>query len=636
MSQFSLDIAGPQSLRQTGRSPTQHAVTPVLGAAPILARVDAGTMVPARVVILTALAEEFLAVKQHVTGREEIRHPDGTIYDYGRFTRGDVIWDVAIVETGQGNQDAGEETQRAITYFKPDVVLFVGVAGGRKDVAIGDVVAADKVYNYESGRDEVTFKSRPDAERASYPLEQRARAIVRDWLRQKQAAADADFPRAFVGAIAAGERVVASTESETAKLLNQAYGNALAVEKEGYGFLRTARKVQGGVPALVIRGISDLLDGKEAADQRGSQKLAARHASAFAFDLLAKLNGASDSGQPTPPPVADLPAVSPLAAAAKLRGENFDIGLDQKAPSHMAILRFQQDPESYSLRAHHGKIDTLEARASQLTLPQALGQFVPCADWGMETIGDWDDYQPHTCLIGRALQWLRYLQRQEPMLRCLMIEEPPDSRVPWELLNLGQEALGVALQTVRSRWMPDDDGETQAIPSTAPCCQGQALVYTSGAIAQIGSDFPGMQRYTYAPVAHDQPEQALAHLQQVEITVGLVVMAHLALPQVKRNQRAFYLSRTRLLQQAASVVMLHLAMGEEDGRGQREVAGAFLQHGAKGVLGMLENVDGAIAQQIMHHFFAEYGRDPDLPLPEILRRLRQAIAERLVQQPTGL
>ena len=627
MNPFPLDMAGSQNLRQTGRSPTNRAVDPVLGEAPILEQVDAGTALPPRVVILTALAEEFLAVEQHVPERREIRHPDGTVYEYGRFSRGAAVWDVAIVETGQGNRRAATETQRAIAHFKPDVVLFVGVAGGRKDVAIGDVVAAEKVYNYDSGRDEITFKPRPEAERASYPLEQRARAVVRGWRRRKRASNTEDLPNAFVGAIAAGESVVASTESGTAQRLNQTYGDALAVEKEGHGFLAAAREIQG-VSALVIRGISDLLDDKEKSDKQGSQQLAARHASEFAFELLATLNGAAESVQPTTAPMPSPDVVG------ELRGKNLNIDPNRKPPEAIAIFRFQQFEDSYSLRAYHGKMSTLEERADKLTLPKTLGKFGTVYPWSLDTVGDLENYQPQTCLIGQALKWLLYLkEQQKSTFTCLVIEEPQNSIVPWELLNLDNQPLGVALQTVRSR-LEDDDLRTQANPQTGYCCQGQALVYTSGATEPRDSNFLGLQTYAHASFSHDEPEQTLGHLQKVEIAVGLVVMADLALQQVTSGKRTAYLKRTRLLEKAASVVMLHLATAEDGGSGQREVAAAFLQHGAKGVLGMLENVDGAIARQLMHDFFAEYGRNPGLPIPEILRRLRGAIAQRLENELT--
>src|SRR6478609_11890215 len=97
------------------------------------------TMVP-RAVVLTALPIEYAAVRKRLKDiREEIHK--GTIYEVGRFGERS-RWDVAIVEVGAGNHAVAAEAERAIAHFTPSVVAFVGVAGGIKDVRIGDVVVA--------------------------------------------------------------------------------------------------------------------------------------------------------------------------------------------------------------------------------------------------------------------------------------------------------------------------------------------------------------------------------------------------------------------------------------------------------------------------------------------------------------
>ena len=244
----------------------------------------------AKAIILTAIPIEYKAVRAHLINLREVVHPMGTVYEQGTFSSSITMWEVGVVEIGSGNAHAALEAERAIQFFEPDVVLFVGIAGGIKDVVLGDIVAATKVYGYESGKDEETFRSRPTIANSTYRMEQRARAEAKkdNWLQRIKDIHFTSNPRVFVGPMAAGDKVVASTKSATYRFLRLHYSDALAIEMEGYGFLESAH-ANPGVEALVIRGISDLIDGKGETDASGLQEIAASNASAFAFQILANI-----------------------------------------------------------------------------------------------------------------------------------------------------------------------------------------------------------------------------------------------------------------------------------------------------------------------------------------------------------
>ena len=253
-------------------------------------------------VILTALPVEYLAVRAHLSDLQEEMHPQGTIYERGKFAANGQVWEVGIAEVGAGNAGAAVEAERAISHFKPDILFFVGIAGGIKDVAIGDVVAATKVYGYESGKVGEQFFTRPVLWHSAYALTQRARSEAKkeEWL-QRLSNASTSKPNVYVAPIAAGEKVIASKESSIFNFIRASYNDAIAVEMEGFGFL-SAAFAYPSVKAIVIRGISDLVEGgneDSIETEKLRQRRAAHHASAFAFEILAKLDPRDETPYPS-------------------------------------------------------------------------------------------------------------------------------------------------------------------------------------------------------------------------------------------------------------------------------------------------------------------------------------------------
>jgi len=239
------------------------------------------------VVFVTALELEADAVSAHLAEVHWTEHPDFSQYREGLFRHGEVAWRVVVVEANLGNEAAAVATTRALDFFRPTAAFFVGVAGGLKDVAIGDVVVATDVLGFEYGKDDKTFLPRGTSAASAHRLTQLAKRVrtERKWHSRRPGSEEA---KVRLAPIAAGSKVVASSKSRSAVLLREIYSQAVAVEMEGLGFLAAARQ-SPGTDAVVVRGISDLLDGKDAADASGSQPRAAANAAAFCFEMVAHL-----------------------------------------------------------------------------------------------------------------------------------------------------------------------------------------------------------------------------------------------------------------------------------------------------------------------------------------------------------
>jgi len=248
------------------------------------------------ILILTALEVERIAIEKHLDNIEPVAHPEtGTDYTKGTYDCNGKMVRVIVARTDQTNVKAAIETERALAHFDPEYAFFVGIAGGLKDVKVGDIVIGQDVYGYERGKaEENNFKPRPQFGASTYALERLAGQYAKGeaWQQARRQLLNTDFApdiRTFTGTIASGEKVDASERSGLHQFLKQNASHALAIEMEGLGFLEVCR-MRPLVKSLLLRGISDLVDDKGQMDGKGSQPYASANVAAFLFGLLEQLD----------------------------------------------------------------------------------------------------------------------------------------------------------------------------------------------------------------------------------------------------------------------------------------------------------------------------------------------------------
>jgi nucleoside phosphorylase len=260
-----------------------------------------------RAVVLCALPVELEAIHAQMEASASVGEQaieGGEIYLTGTLEGEHITWELRAACSERGNPATAASLANAINNFHPDVALFVGVAGGIPgEVALGDVVAATTVFDYDQGKETLTgYEPRELQLHSSFDLRQRALHVaISDAWKGRILTPHAELPTftAHVAPIAAGGKVIAASTSDTARLLATVAPRAVAVETEGTGFLEAVRRFKV-VSGIVVRGISDLLDDKKSSDLQGSQPRAAARAVAFAFELLSRFQPAASQQAGTP------------------------------------------------------------------------------------------------------------------------------------------------------------------------------------------------------------------------------------------------------------------------------------------------------------------------------------------------
>jgi nucleoside phosphorylase len=251
-----------------------------------------------RALIFTAKDVETAAVRQQLL--EPIGDPrTAQAYVYNVFhlrsasANNQPVKDVqiALYETGRGQEKVMPAIAPIVGDFNPDIVLYVGCAGGDPShLNIYDVFIPTHVWPYEKGKETAKgFVTRAHPLEPTGTLKDMALAIAErpKWRQRVPLETPGESVSVKLGALASGSKVLADEEGAiwaAAKAIND---EIIAVETECFGFLSAMAPLHR--PHLMIRGISDLLtnkntEGKRVDDDR--QKHATVHAAALAAQLI--------------------------------------------------------------------------------------------------------------------------------------------------------------------------------------------------------------------------------------------------------------------------------------------------------------------------------------------------------------
>ena len=131
------------------------------------------------VVILTPIMVEYATVRKYINNLRG-KVVGGNNYEIGSFVGNHQNYTVIIHQTGSKNSTVALATEKVIQEFDPLIVLLVGIAGGIKDVTIGDVVIGTKAYGYEAGKETASgFVARPEVVNYSKDLVTLAECIAK-------------------------------------------------------------------------------------------------------------------------------------------------------------------------------------------------------------------------------------------------------------------------------------------------------------------------------------------------------------------------------------------------------------------------------------------------------------------------
>lgn len=205
------------------------------------------------ILLLGALEAELSEFRSRLAARHDEQWHDRT-FCVGRLGHSEVV----VAATGVGKSMAALATQHLVDVFAPHYIIFTGIAGALDPaLGIGDVLVAADSLQYDL-----------DARAAGFPLGQIPFTDYRVIPSEPRLVAaalgyEAQGFRLVRGRILTGDLVLSrSSQGSYGHLVSELGGDAVEMEGASSGLVA----LMNGIPFLLLRVISDRVDGSAAAD----------------------------------------------------------------------------------------------------------------------------------------------------------------------------------------------------------------------------------------------------------------------------------------------------------------------------------------------------------------------------------
>ena len=217
--------------------------------------------------IIVAEEKELITIKEIMTNIEKIKIYEKIFYK-GEIENKEVI----VVKSNVGKVNSSRVCQILIDKFNPSLIINVGTAGSVDNrLEIGDVVVADRLYQHD-------FDTTPFG-RKKGEIENIGEYIkTDDNLLELFNGLDV-----VIGSIASGDKFIVDIQEKN-NIRNTF--NALCIEMEGASIAQVCYLCK--VPFLVIRSITDKLDGSSKIDFETFLELSSKKAVNILKEILKK------------------------------------------------------------------------------------------------------------------------------------------------------------------------------------------------------------------------------------------------------------------------------------------------------------------------------------------------------------